>query len=132
MTWHGRRTLWAVDPAWTPRYGARAPEVPALIVPPPSPLDAQLLAAVARHVDSSGRRATRATFAAAFGATVPVWEDWSIGRLVDRLVASGQLACAPAGPDEELGYWIPGHDPVAGGSGAPDATTESAAEDLFG
>ncbi len=123
LTWHGPRTLWAVDPTWKPRHGAPSLEVPALIVPPPSPLDAQLLAAVARHVDSSGRRATRATFAAAFGATVPVWEDWSVGRLVDRLAAGGQLASAPGGPNGQIEYWIPGHDPGAGGSGHEDEAT---------
>ena len=132
LTWHGPRTLWAVDPAWTPRYGRPSLGVPALIVPPPSPLDEQLFAIVSQHVVSHGRRATRATFSTAFGATVAAWEDWSTGRLVDRLVASGQLACAPAGPGGQVEYWIPGHDPAEGGSDGLDPTAESAAEELFG
>ena len=111
--WLARRTLFLVDPAWQPRYGASPVTVPSLITPPSSNVDDRLVEIVRERVAKTGRRAERRAFFDALGAQPRKWQEWPVGRRVDALVAAGQLAAAQVsvGRTAPWEYWIPGDDP---------------------
>ncbi len=113
VQWLARRTLFLVDPAWQPRYGASPFHVPSLITPPSGGLEDRLLEIVRERVSATGRRAERRAFFDGLCVQPRKWQDWPMGQRVDGLVVAGRLAAAQAGVGRTAPweYWIPGDDP---------------------